>query len=144
VQEGENGVERACRYGVRCLVRAHPLVADVGNRLARPSGTLEECQAEIAQVKSLLTDRTNPNYVDSFTNKKDRTGLIGKLDSASTKLSRGKTENTLTNLTSFRDKVSELAAQDKLDEADAEVLNREINDAIARVAALQAPAPTGA
>ena len=106
--------------------------------------TIEECQAEIAQVKSLLTDRDNPDYVDSFTNAKDRTGLIGKLDSASTKLSQGKTEGALANLTGSRDKVSDLAAQGKLDEADAEVLNREINDAIACVDALQAPAQTAA
>jgi len=106
--------------------------------------TVEKCQAEIAQVNSLLSDRDNPDYVDSFTNEKDRTGLIGKLDSASTKLSRGKTDDALVNLTSFRDKVSDLAAQDKLDDADAEVLNREINDAIACVETLQAPAPTAA
>jgi hypothetical protein len=105
---------------------------------------VEDCQAEIAQVRSLLTDRYNPDYVDSFTNAKDRTGLVGKLDSASTKLSRGKTDDALVNLTSFRDKVSDLAAQDKLDDADAEVLNSEINDAITCVEALQAPAPTAA
>ena len=39
--------------------------------------TVDECQAQIAQVRALLTDTTNPNYVDSFTNEKDRTGLPG-------------------------------------------------------------------
>jgi hypothetical protein len=91
-----------------------------------------------------LTDRTNPNYVDSFTNEKDRTGLIGKLDSASTKLSQGKTRDALANLTSVREKVLTLVAQGKLDQADADVLLPEINEAIGYVEGLLAQAPTAA
>jgi hypothetical protein len=104
--------------------------------------TVGECQTEIAQVRALLTDTTNLNYVDSFTNEKDRTGLIGKLDSASSKLSQGKTQDALANLTSVRDKVSTLVAQGKLDQADANVLLVEINEAIGCVEELQAQAPT--
>ena len=104
--------------------------------------TVGKCQAEIAQVRVLLTDTTNPNYADSFTNEKDRTGLIGKLDSASTKLSQGKTQDALANLTSVRDKVSTLVAQGKLDQADANVLLVEINEAIGCVEEFQAQTPT--
>jgi hypothetical protein len=103
-----------------------------------------ECQAEIAQVRALLTETTNPNYVDSFTNEKDRTGLIGKLDSASTKLSQGKSQDALANLTSVRDKVSALVAQGKLDRADADVLLVEVNEAIGCVEELRAQTPTAA
>jgi hypothetical protein len=105
---------------------------------------LGECQAEIAQVRVLLSDTTNPDYVDSFTNEKDRTGLIGKLDSASTKLSQGKTQDALANLTSVRDKVNTLVAQGKLDQADANDLLVEINEAIGCVEELQAQTPTAA
>jgi len=106
--------------------------------------TAEECQAEIAQARALLTDTTNPDYVDSFTNEKDRTGLIGKLDSASSKLSQGKTQDALANLISVRDKVGTLVAQGKLDPADGEVLLAAVNEAIACVEGLQAQTPTGA
>jgi hypothetical protein len=104
--------------------------------------TVNGCQEEIAQARALLSDPTNPNYVDSFANAKDRAGLIGKLDSASTKLSQGKTQDALANLTSVRDKVSVLVAQGKLDQADADVLLPEINEAITCVESLQAQAPT--
>ena len=103
-----------------------------------------ECQAQIAQVRALLSDTTNPNYVDSFTSEKDRTGLIGKLDSASTKLSQGKSQDALANLASVRDKVSTLVAQGKVDQADANVLLVEIDDAIGCVKELQAQTQTAA
>jgi len=106
--------------------------------------TFEGCQAEIAQARVLLADKTNPNYVDSFTNEKDRTGLIGKLDSESIKLSQGKTQDALANLTSVREKVLTLVAQGKLEQADADVLLVEINDAIACVQGPQVQAPTAA
>ena len=92
----------------------------------------------------ILVQITNPNYVDSFTNEKDRAGLLGKLDSASTKLSQGKAQDSLANLTSARDKVSALVAQGKLDRADAEVLLVEIDEAIGCVEELRAQAPTAA
>jgi hypothetical protein len=107
--------------------------------------TAGECQAEIAQVRAILTDTTNPNYVDSLTNEKDGTALIGKLDSASTKLSQGKTQDALANLTSVRDtKVPALVAQGKLDQAYADVLLMEINEAIGCIGELQAQAPMAA
>ena len=91
-----------------------------------------------------MTDPTNPDYVDSFANEKDRTGLIGKLDSASAKLSQGKTQDALANLLSVREKVGTLVAQGKLDQADAGVLLAEVNEVIACVEGLQAQTPTAA
>ena len=93
-----------------------------------------------------MTDTTNPDYVDSFANEKDRTGLVGKLDSASAKLSpsQGKTQHALANLVSVRDKVGALVAQGKLGRADADVLLAEVNEAIACVEGLQAQTPTAA
>jgi hypothetical protein len=101
-----------------------------------------DCQAELDQAKALLTDTTN---IDSFTNVKDRTALVGKLNSASTKLSQGKTQDALDILSSVRDiKVPTLVAQGKLEQADADVLLAEINKAIGCVEGLQAQAPTAA
>ena len=89
------------------------------------------CQTELDQAKALLTDTNNPNYVDSFTNDKDRTALVGKLNSASSKLTQGKTQDALAILTSVRDiKVPTLVAQGKMEQADADVLLAEINKAI--------------
>ena len=105
-----------------------------------------ECQAEIAEVTALLKLGPNdPNYIN-FTNEKDRTGLIAKLESASEKLERGKYDDALGNLTSVSEKVNTLVAQGKLDQADAnDILRPEINDAIACVQGLiDAEATSGA
>ena len=100
--------------------------------------TLEDCQAKIAELRDATV------AAQTFTNDNDQAGLIGKLDSASTKLSQGKTQDALAILTSVRDKVSTLVAQGKLDQADADVLLPEINEAIGCVEVLQAQAPTAA
>lgn len=91
-----------------------------------------------------MTDTSNPDYVDSFASEKDRAGLVAKLDSASEKLSQGKTQDALANLVSVREKVGTLVAQGKLDPADAEVLLKEIDEAIACVEGLQAQTPSAA
>ena len=102
------------------------------------------CQAHIDQAKVLLTDAKNPDYIDSL-NQKDRDGLVGKLDSASTKLSEDKTEDALAILTTLRDsKVPTLVSQGKLDAEEAGVLLTEINAAIGCIEGLQAQAPTAA
>lgn len=105
---------------------------------------VDKCQAEIGEARALLTDKSNPDYVDSFANEKDQTGLVGKLDSASEKLSpsQGKTQDALTNLVSVRDKVGVLVEQGKLGRADADVLLAEVNQAITCVEGLQAQTPT--
>ena len=100
--------------------------------------TAEECQAKIADLSaSTLAAQT-------FTNDKDQTGLVGKLDSASLKLTQGKTADAINNLTSFRNKVGTLAFQGKLGQAEADTLIAGANDAIACVETLQAQAPTAA
>ena len=99
---------------------------------------VEECQAKIADLKAQTV------AAQTFKNAKDQSGLIGKLDSASAKLSQGKTQDALINLTSFRDKVSTLSAQGKLGQAEADVLIAGANDAIACVEGLQTQAPTAA
>jgi hypothetical protein len=125
-------VDRICFY---LLQVASPAEAEI----------VSDCQTEIAQASALLTDKNNPNYLDSFTNEKDRTGLIGKLESASTKLSQGKIQDALLTLTTIHDiKVPTLVAQGKLDAEDADVLLVEVNKAISCVEGLQAQAPSAA
>jgi hypothetical protein len=70
--------------------------------------------------------------------------LVGKLDSASLKLTQGKTADAINNLTSFCNKVGTLAFQGKLGQAEADTLIAGANDAIACVETLQAQAPTAA
>ena len=100
--------------------------------------TAEECQAKIADL------RASTLAAQSFTNDKDQTGLVGKLDSASAKLTQGKTADAINSLTNFRDKVSTLAVQGKLGQEEADTLTAGANDAIACVETLQAQAPTAA
>ena len=102
------------------------------------AATVDECQAKIADL------RASTLAAQTFTNNKDQTGLVGKLDSASAKLTQGKTADAINNLTNFRDKVSTLAVQGKLGQEDADTLTAGANDAIACVETLQAQAPTAA
>jgi hypothetical protein len=100
--------------------------------------SLEGCQDKIADL------RASTLAAQTFTNDKDQTGLIGKLDSASTKLEQGKTEDGIKNLTDFSDKVSTLAGQGKLDQAEADALVVDANEAIACIMALPTQTPTAA
>src|ERR671920_1612574 len=100
--------------------------------------TVDECQAKIADL------RASTLAAQTFTNAKDQTGLIGKLDSASAKLTQGKTADAINNLTNFRDKVSTLAVQGKLGQEEADALIAGANDAIVCVETPHAQAPTAA
>ena len=100
--------------------------------------TVDECQDKIAELRDATAG------AQTFTNEKDQTGLLGKLDSASAKLSQGKTEDALRNVIGFREKVSTLAAQGKLDQAEADTLIAGANEAIACVEGLQVQAPAAA
>jgi hypothetical protein len=82
-----------------------------------------ECQAKIDALREATSTA-------EFNTPKDQAGLIGKLDSASAKLSQGKFVDARANLMSFRDKVSTLAAQGKLDQEDASNLNALADEAI--------------
>jgi hypothetical protein len=98
--------------------------------------TLEECQTEITNLRAAT------EAAQTFTNAKDQAGLVGKLDSASVKLTEGKTADALKNLDSFLTKVRTLDAQDKLGEAEANALIAGAVDARACVAELAPEAPT--
>ena len=80
--------------------------------------TVEGCQTEF---NDLRTATKNANFTGNNA-AKDEEGLLGKLESATTKLADGKTADALKNLESFQLKVSDLADQGKLDPADAEIL----------------------
>ena len=100
--------------------------------------TLEDCQAKIAELRDATV------AAQTFTNDNDQAGLLGKLDSASTKLSQGKTQDALKNLISFRDKVSALVAQGKLGQEEGDILFAGANEAIACIEDLQAQGATAA
>lgn len=99
---------------------------------AAQAQTVDECQTDIAALRQQTAQAA------TFTNPKDQSGLTGKLDSASRKLVEGKTADALANLTSFRDKVSILAAQGKLGQPEADELIAGANDAISCVQGLSA------
>ena len=80
--------------------------------------TVDECQAGIAELRAQTLSTTFAGQNAA----KDQAGLLGKLDSATTKLGEGKTADALKNLNSFSLKVSDLADQGKLDPADANIL----------------------
>ena len=104
--------------------------------------TVDECQADIA---ALRVQTQNATFIGQNA-AKDQAGLIGKLDSASTKLSQGKFQDTLANLQSFRAKVVALDQQDKISDADATALIACADEAIACVQGLidAQSAPTAA
>jgi hypothetical protein len=85
-----------------------------------------ECQAKI----DALREATSMAACTGQNTAKDQAGLIGKLDSASAKLNQDKFVDARANLMSFRDKVSTLTAQGKLDPADASNLNSLADEAI--------------
>jgi hypothetical protein len=99
--------------------------------------TLVECQTQITELRDATVAAET-----SFTNKNDWQGLLGKVDSASAKLTEGKTADALKNLDSILTKVSTLDAQNKLGEAEANALTVEATQARECVAGPQAQVPT--
>jgi hypothetical protein len=94
--------------------------------------TVDECQAEIA---ALRTQTENTTFIGQNADK-DEAGLIGKLDSASAKLSQGKFLDARANLQSFRAKVEALDQQGKIAHEDAVALIAGADEAIACVQGL--------
>jgi hypothetical protein len=94
--------------------------------------TVDECQADIASLK---VQTQNATFIGQNA-AKDQAGLIGKLDSASTKLSQGKFQDALANLQSFRAKVVDLDEQGKIDHGDALALIAGADEAISCVQGL--------
>jgi hypothetical protein len=98
----------------------------------------QTCQTEITELRNATV------AAETFTNKKDQAGLVGKLDSANAKLTEGKTADALKNLNSFREKVITLDAQDKLGEDEANSLVAGANNAIACIDPQEEQSPTAA
>ena len=96
-----------------------------------------ECQTQITELRDATVAAKT-----SFTNENDWHGLLGKVDSASAKLTEGKTADALKNLDSILTKVSTLEAQNKLGEAEANALTVEATQARECVAGPQAQVPT--
>jgi hypothetical protein len=108
--------------------------------MATAPAQAQTCQTEINDLRKATEDAnfTGPNAA------KDRAGLLGKLDSASTKLGEGKTADALKNLNSFSLKVSDLADQGKLAPADADILLAKAGVVIDCIDPPEEPSPTTA
>ena len=115
---------------LRLLVALAVLAASLGI-IAAPAfaQTADECSAQIAA----LEEQTAAITFVGQNAAKDQAGLIGKLESAQSKLAQGKNQDAIANLTSFRDKVATLAAQGKVSQTDADALIAGANEAIACV-----------
>lgn len=72
----------------------------------RPAGAVQDCQALIADLR---TDTQNV-VLTGRQAEKNRAGLLGKLDNATSDLSRGKLCGAIQKLTDFRNKVNQLIA----------------------------------
>ena len=72
----------------------------------RPASAVQDCQALIADLR---TDTQNV-VLTGRQAEKNRTGLLGKLDNATSDLSRGKLCGAIQKLTDFRNKVNQLIA----------------------------------
>ena len=115
---------------LRLLVALAVLAASLGI-IAAPAfaQTAAECSAKIETLKGQTAATTFVGQNAA----KDQAGLIGKLESAQSKLAQGKNQDAIANLTSFRDKVATLAAQGKVSQTDADALIAGANEAIACV-----------
>jgi hypothetical protein len=94
---------------------------------------LEPAITELAvtsECQTLISSLQASTVTASFTSEKDRTGLLGKLDSASRALSVGKNADAVQKLTDFLNKVTSLRNQGKLLSADADLLAAGAQDAI--------------
>jgi hypothetical protein len=84
---------------LRYLVAILTLVAAVALPASANAATLEDCQAQIATLRSETA------AITTFANPKDQLQLLGKLDNASAELTAGKNADAARKLTDFRVKV---------------------------------------
>jgi hypothetical protein len=94
--------------------------------------SVDECQADIAALRAQTLSTTFAGQNAA----RDQAGLVGKLDSASAKLSQDKFQDALANLQSFRAKVVALEQQGKISPQDASALITGADEAIACVQGL--------
>jgi hypothetical protein len=126
---------RLTRRGVARLAAVALVATSLGTAClthAAAAESVEDCQAKIEALRDVTLQ------VATFINEKDRTGLVGKLDSALTKLAQGKDADAVKALTDFRDKVATLQSQGKINPDDANQLITRADDAIACIQALTA------
>ena len=102
------------------------------------ASAVQDCQALIAdlRVDTVAVVITGKNA------EKNRAGLIGKLDAASTSLSRGKLCDAIRKLTDFRDKVNQLIASGSINNDPAAGVTGQdlVNGADEAIACIQAQA----
>jgi hypothetical protein len=95
--------------------------------------TVGECQAKLATLTSDTVAAQS-----SFTNQKDVTGLLGKLDAAAAKLSQGKNADAIQKLVDFQTTLNALAsaAKPKVDAGVAQALSAEAQGVIDCISAI--------
>ena len=96
--------------------------------------TQSECQAQLAQLRADTLAAQS-----SFTNTKDFTGAVGKVDGAVRELDKGKYVDAVTKLGDFQKLLGQLAGADKpkLDPATAGALSAEAQGAIDCISAIE-------
>jgi hypothetical protein len=92
--------------------------------------TVGECQVAIAELRETTL------AVTSFTNANDQAGLVGKLNSAETKLEQEKLDDSVQALIQFQTKVITLNEQGKIDGGDARALVNGAGSVISCVSSL--------
>jgi len=102
----------------------------------RPAGAMQDCQALIDALRA----DTEAVVLTGRQAEKNRAGLLGKLDNASTDLSKGKLCGAIQKLTDFRNKVNQLIASGSINNdpsvgVTGQDLVNEANEAIACIQA---------
>jgi hypothetical protein len=89
--------------------------------------TETDCAAQIASLRTAAQGVA----ISGKNADKDRAGLTGKLDDASTELGKGKTADAAKKLADFKVKVEQLAARERIASGDAASLLAQADSAIA-------------
>ena len=131
--------QRLTRRGVARLAAAAFVATSLGTARLRGVAAEESVATCQAKIDTLLILTENATFIGQ-NGAKDQAGLLGKLDSASTKLAQGKFGDAIQALTQFRDKVATLQTQGKIASSDADTLIAGANDAIACIQSLTATA----
>lgn len=96
------------------------------------AATVTECQA---QIESLRAQTQQATFVGKNADK-DQAGLLAKLDNASTKLAAGNNTDAIQKLTDFRDRITLLVEQSKINNDDGVALITGADQAIACIQSL--------
>jgi hypothetical protein len=90
------------------LLASFALALAIGTTQSAAAATAEDCQALLTQLGADTTAAS-----PSFSNQKDVTGLVAKVDLASTELSLGDTDDAASKLGDYRTKLAALATAPK-------------------------------